>query len=287
MIGDGVTTISESAFSDCENLTVVTIGNAVTNIDPSAFNFCPRLTSINISVENSSYQSIDGNLYSKDGKTIIKYAAGKTDTSFVIPDHVENIGKYAFAWSPNLTNVTIENRVINIMNAAFACCNNLTNVTINNSVTTLSERAFAGCESLTVITIGHSVTSIASFAFDGCTSLTSINVSKENLSYQSIDGNLYSKDGKTLMQYALGKADTSFSIPDHVTNIGERAFAYSSKLNNIIIGNSVKYIGEEAFNGFNIEKITFEGTLEEWKSIKKGDLSILIPVYCTDGQTET
>ena len=289
-IGDGATIISREAFRDCRNLAVVTIGNAVTSIDPSAFNLCTSLISINVSKENPAYQSIDGSLYSKDGKTMIMYALGKADTSFSIPDHVTDIGDWAFAYSPNLNNIIIGNSIINIGECAFVRCDNLTNVTIGDSVTTILESAFACCENLTVVTISSSVTSIASSAFNGCTSLISINVSKENLSYQSIDGNLYSKDGKTLMQYALGKADTSFSIPDHVTNIGERAFA-CSKLNNIIIGNSVKYIGGEAFNGYNIEKITFEGTLEEWKSIKKGsimgELSINIPVYCTDGQTNT
>jgi len=77
------------------------------------------------------------------------------------------------------------------------------------------------------------VTSIGVGAFSNCASLTSITVSEYNVAYQSIDDNLYSKDGKTLIQYAIGKTATSFTIPESVTSIGEYAFAYCSSLTSI------------------------------------------------------
>lgn len=40
IIGDGVTTIGSSAFSDCDSLTSVTIPNSVTTIGSSAFELC-------------------------------------------------------------------------------------------------------------------------------------------------------------------------------------------------------------------------------------------------------
>ena len=40
IIGDGVTTIGSSAFSDCDSLTSVTIPNSVTTIGSGAFSDC-------------------------------------------------------------------------------------------------------------------------------------------------------------------------------------------------------------------------------------------------------
>jgi uncharacterized repeat protein (TIGR02543 family) len=86
-------------------------------------------------------------------------------------------------------------------------------------VTSIGESAFAFCSSLTSITIPNSVTSIGDGAFRGCSSLTSINVGEDNTEYCSIDGNLYSKDGSTLIQYAIGKTASSFTIPNSVTSM--------------------------------------------------------------------
>ena len=47
-IPDGVTTIGEDAFYNCDSLTSVTIGNSVTTIGSSAFNGCDSLTSVTI-----------------------------------------------------------------------------------------------------------------------------------------------------------------------------------------------------------------------------------------------
>ena len=202
-IGNSVTSIGEGVFENCSSLTSVTIGNGVSSISDDAFFNCSSLTSINVGENNQSYKAIDGNLYTKDGVTLIQYAIGKTETSFVIPDGVTSIGK----------------------------------------------GAFESCGSLTSITIPDSVTSIGNYAFADCSSLRSINVGENNQSYKAIDGNLYTKDGVTLIQYAIGKTETSFVIPDSVTSIGSYAFAWCESLTSITIPDSVTSIGDDAFFG--------------------------------------
>ncbi len=245
--GDIVTSIEEFAFDNCEQLTRVAIANSVKSIGEGAFSSCLALTTIeipdsvtsignyalschaltSICVEegNSAFKSIDGNLYSKDGKTLIQYAIGKKDTSFTIPDSVTRIGNYAFS-----------------------SCTSLTSIVIPDSVIRIGDDAFSRCTSLTSLRIGNSVTSIGDLAFLLCTALTSIYVNEENNSYKSIDGNLYSKDGKTLIQYAMGKKETSFVISNSVTSIGNHAFACCDFFISILIPDSVTSIGEEAFS---------------------------------------
>jgi hypothetical protein len=72
-------------------------------------------------------------------------------------------------------------------------------------------------------------------------------VSENNSAYKDIDGNLYSKDGTLLMQYAIGKTATEFVIPDSVTTIGDGAFFDCSSLTSVVIPDSVTTIGDTAF----------------------------------------
>ena len=173
-IPDRVTTIGDEAFFWCLSLTSVTIPDSVTTIGGGAFYNCTRLKSIKVSENNTTYKSIDGNLYTKDGKTLVQYAIGKSDTSFTIPDIVTTIGYAAFYYCTSLTSVTIPDSVTTIGNSAFSWCDSLTSVTIPDSVTTIGDHAFAYCSSLTSVTIGNSVTTIGELAFYNCKSLTSV-----------------------------------------------------------------------------------------------------------------
>ena len=221
-----VTSIGDGAFCVCLSLTSINIPDSVTSIGEMAFSKCISLTSIEVDENNTKYKSIEGNLYNKDGTVLIQYATGKQDISFEIPDSVTSIG-----------------------DGAFGGCISLTSINIPDSVTSIGNYAFSYCDSLTSVTIGNSVTSIAESAFFYCISLTSIEVDENNTKYKSIDGDLYNKDGTVLIQYAKGKSNPPFEIPNSVTSIGQYAFYCCFRLTNVIIPDSVTSIGDEAFGG--------------------------------------
>ena len=163
VIEDGVTSIRNSAFYDCNSLTSITIPNSVTSIGAYAFSNCYYLTNITIpnsvtSIENYAFRSCS------------------SLTSITIPDSVTSIGELAFYSCDSLTSITISNSVTSIGERAFAYCSRLNSITIPDSVTSIGEAAFAGCSSLTSITIPDSVTSIGEYAFQSCSSLTSITI---------------------------------------------------------------------------------------------------------------
>ena len=169
-----LTSIGIEAFHDCSRLTSITIPASVTSIGNYAFHNCDRLTSITVDENNQYYKSIDGNLYTKNGKTLIQYAIGKKDTGFTIPDSATSIGYGAFAYCDSLTSVTIPASVTSIGNSAFHDCDSLTSITISSGVTSISDRAFYSCDSLTSITIPASVTSIGYEAFRYCSDLKTV-----------------------------------------------------------------------------------------------------------------
>ena len=281
-IADGVTSIGSFAFYNCSSMTSVTIPNSVTSIGERAFYWCISLTSVII--PNSVTRIGDAAFSNCNNLTSITIPDGVTDlrrdtfrkcnklTSVTIGNSVTSIGGWAFTDCSSLTSVTIGNSVTSIGNNAFESCSSLTSVTIPQSVTSIGEYAFSKCSSLTSVTIGNGVTSIGEHAFFRCSSLPSviipnsvisigdgpfsscnslilIKVDAANTAYCDIDGVLFSKDKKTLIQYPIGKTAASYTIPNSVASIGDCAFMDCSSLTSVTIPNSVTSIGGYAFLG--------------------------------------
>ena len=131
---------------------------------------------------------------------------------------------------------------------AFLGCTSLTNITIPNSVQAIGELAFAVCKSLNEIYIPASLTSINFGAFLGCTSLAKIDVDENNPNYTSIANNLYSKDTKTLIQYAIGQKNKAFTIPQHVEKIEYNAFSFCNYLRELTLPSTMTKIEEGTFS---------------------------------------
>jgi len=155
-IPNSVKNIGEDAFLGCTNLISVTISNSITSIGDCAFQRtglnsvtipdnvtsigdyvflnCKSLTAINVDNGNKAYSSQDGVLYNKTKSTLIQYPAGKTTTSFTIPNSVTIIGNNAFRPCASLTSVTIPESVTSIENETFRVCPFLTSVTFQGKI---------------------------------------------------------------------------------------------------------------------------------------------------------
>lgn len=147
-IPSNVINIGIRMFQYCSNLTNVTLPNSITNIDVDAFYGCDNLISITVNKYNSGLYSENGILFNKTKTKLLKYPAGKNDTSYTIPNSVTHIGSDAFYACSNLTSVTIGNNVTHIGSGAFWNCSNLKVIYIPKSVTAGVIQAFYGCTSL-------------------------------------------------------------------------------------------------------------------------------------------
>jgi len=72
----------------------------------SVFYNSNNLTAINVNSGNPNYSSENGVLYNNNKSTLICYPAGKTGSSFTIPNSVNGIGDSAFSNCTSLTSVT-------------------------------------------------------------------------------------------------------------------------------------------------------------------------------------
>ena len=174
VVEDGVTSIGDSAFSNCTSLTSVAIPDSVTSIGGHAFYHCTSLTSVAIP---DSVTSIGGWAFS--------YCTSLT--SVAIPDSVTSIADYAFYDCTSLTSVAIPDRVTSIGECAFSYCTSLESITIPYGVTIIEEYTFSGCFSLTTVTIPDSVTKIGYCTFDECNSLTDVYYSGSESQWASIN----------------------------------------------------------------------------------------------------
>lgn len=121
-------------------------------------------------------------------------------TGVTIPEGVTTIAGFAFASCQNLESVFLPEGLELIDIYAFESCEKLKSITLPESLDIIGSNAFEYCIALEEITIPAGVQSIRSSAFSGCTALKAINVESSNRSYKSVDGVLFSADGRDLIQ---------------------------------------------------------------------------------------
>ncbi len=253
-IGNAVTSIEDSTFRNCSNLTSVTIPNSVTSIGNFTFEGCTGLTSATI-----------GN-------------------------SVTSIGANVFSGCTSLASITIPGNVNLIGPAAFVNCTGLTSVVVENGVKDIANYAFQNCTSLANVTIPASVTSIGADAFKNCTNVTDAVVPGWNchIPFSAVT-NLVVSEGTTSI-WPSGFFDSSnlasATIPTSVTSIGTRAFRNCSKLMSLTIPSSVTSIGQYAFNGSGLTSVTFSGkdkaTVQGMENYSWSLRSSCV-LHCTDG----
>ena len=169
---------------------------------------------------------------------------------------VTSIGYYAFRECDSLINVIIPNTVTKIDNCAFIRCYNLESVYIPSSVTIVGQTAFDNCYSINSLHIPESVTSIGYAAFYNVQnveyngSATGSPWDARNINAVYWNG-LYFTDGTKSTLVGCDKNLKDIIIPNTVTTIGERAFAYAKNAKRIFIPNTVSTIGNYAFSFCN------------------------------------
>ena len=278
-ISANTTDIGLQAFYGCYNITSIVVPDSVTNIDDMVFAYCDSLESV---VIGNNVENIGAHAFLECYSLI----------NINIPDRVKIMGTQMFYGCSNLESVTIGSGVEQLSDSTFEDCSSLAtilveesnasyfsdengilfnkdktrlirypaqnkaaNYSIPDSVAEIGDVAFAYCKYLTTIFIPHGVKNVSDETFRNCTSLISITVDENNIYYSSDEkGVLFNKDKTTLIVYPAGKKESSYVIPDGVTNICKSAFRYCYNLAAIVISDSVTDIADYTFYQLNMLK---------------------------------
>ena len=292
--------IGEDCFDEYNCRLTLYIPSTITYIHYYAFQITPKLMGVTVDPENEQYMSVDGNLYTKDGRVLVTYSGGKGDKEFTVPDGVEVIEHCAFQYAPYIERIVLPGSIKTLSYYAFSGCNALESINLPDGLATIEGHAFSGCPKLCDLTIpdtveeigyaafagsgistlniSESLTRISSAAFDNCDNLAAITVDPANQVYTAVDGVLYSKDGKTLYIYPSGKTDESFAIPYGVEIVGGYAFCGNDYLMSVSIPSSVKQLREYAFEILPQMRVLYIPAGVE--KVERDIVSPEVTVYC-------
>ena len=223
---EGINGIYDGLFYGCNNIGYIKIPSTVNYIGSLAFNWCyiHGGDGFDVNSDNDYYKSVDGVLYTKNGKKLERFAQKPSVTEFAVPEGVETIGHRCFD-SVRLDKLTLQNDGLTLYNYAIKYAD-IKHVEIKNGVENLGDYSDWLSED-TEVYIPASVKEVGSqITFTDGEKVTAINVDPNNTVYESIDGVIYKKteDGLIIHRYPSGKTKEIYTTPAGVKSIGFCSF---------------------------------------------------------------
>ncbi|MBQ7761567.1 MAG: leucine-rich repeat domain-containing protein [Clostridia bacterium] len=180
------------------------------------------LKAITVDENNPKYKSIDGVLYSKGERTLVRYPPAREDKIFKIKEGVISIGGSAFFGCDKIEEVILPSTIKRIGSTAFSNCYKLEKINLVNGIEKISQSAFERCRSLREATIPLSVDTIGYQAFSGCSSLKKIKIPR---TVKKVDANAFS--------FCLNLK--SIEIESEDTVLENKVFEFCNEIENISV----------------------------------------------------
>ena len=245
-IGPQISSVGQSCFKDCSELSEVTFHNSETEIGSEAFSGCSSLISIIlpsaiISIEPSTFKNCSS-LITAD-----------------IPDSVESIGNSAFEGCESLKEITYPESLSSIGVRAFGNCTSLIAINMNGLGLDIPDYAFINCgknaSSPITLSIPDGVGSIGEYAF-----------SNGNISSLSMPSSVRAIGDNAFMNCPIGGNISLIGVEEighnafmrtHVEGIqfssnlidlGNNAFSYCPNLTAVVISSPMEDMGFSTFN---------------------------------------
>ena len=141
VVNKGVTYLGTCAFTNCTNLTSVSLPTGLQELGASVFKDCSKLTSVTIP---SGVTSVSGDLFY--GCTALQTVS--------LPDSLTVFGGCTFMNCTSLTSVRLPASARAVNWQMFKNCTKLTTVTIPRAISVIDANAFNGCTALKTVNFG-------------------------------------------------------------------------------------------------------------------------------------
>ena len=262
---EGLKAVFSYAFEGCTGLSGLTLNDSLSIIGSYAFSGCSGIRGTvtlpeNVSVGNSAFEWCEG------------------IETLVLPHNIvftSNGGShgYVFQGCTSLTELDIPEGWTATGQSNFAMCSNLQSIHLPESLTTIDWSSFSECTNLSEINIPEGVTEIGNSAFSRCSSLTHI----ELPTILRTLGGLAFADCTSLSGELV--------VPDLVQRIDMATFRSCALLDRIVLGDSINYVAEPAFEDTELDSLVIKATTppELRRMTNQGawhlpdDLSIVVP----------
>ncbi|MBQ3085827.1 MAG: leucine-rich repeat domain-containing protein [Clostridia bacterium] len=279
-----VTEIAEDAFSDCDNLQVVSFAqdSVLTSIGEDAFYSCDRLWALAVpasvtSIGNWAFSSTNlnpvilareceiGSSIMSSYKTIYGYA-GSDAQAYV--ENSQGYPSYSFVAWPGEGDIPFDAAVFG------TCSDNLTWVLHNDGALSINGTGALNIGEYDVpswnslrsrirsLVIGEGVTALNGHAFMGCTNLTDVTLSS---TVTSIDVTAFC-DCESLMRFTVDENNASYTAYDGVLYSKDMSklvcHPQGKKDDSFVFLPTVTTIGENAFYGCAVRTTTVKQTVQ-------------------------
>ncbi len=174
---------------------------------------CDALERIEVAPGNQKFKSVDGVLFTKDGKKLLHYPSARAGEVYEVPEDVTYINPIAFSYTKNLKRIILPASLKRIP---------------------FTPDAIFGASSWGVP---------GTVLFEGCKGLEAIAVHPDSTVYSSADGVLYTKDGKVLIRYPDFRSSAEYIVPEGTERILSGAFFSPEKLEELKLSESTCKIG--------------------------------------------
>ena len=223
-------------YENTDKIKSFTIPIGVSYIDDYVFKYYDNLENIFVNAQNEDYCDIDGVLFSLNNETkapysLIIYPRAKSNTTYQIPEGINNLEFAAFYKCSNLINLNVPKSIESFPVVDwwdYKCWE-------NNSV-----------ENINISSENETYSSVDGVLFNkDKTKLILYPAGKRQANYSIPETVNEISDGAFYTANNL----KSIEIPDSVVSISEEAFGYAENLSDIKISDSVSVIGDDAFYG--------------------------------------
>jgi len=159
-----VVAVADTAFKGCDLIDVLVLPASLQRFGARAIDYCFNLQRYEVAPESKYFKTIDGVLFSADGKTLVSCPTAKGG-EYQVPEGVKTMAPAAFSTCKNFSKVILPEGLKDVPDYAFFECWGLADVKFPKSLETIGEYAFDGTI-VQFLDFGKRLKSVGNHAFN-------------------------------------------------------------------------------------------------------------------------